>query len=192
MNAVVWTLGMPQYDPRNENGPRVGSTGAAEIETLPPRRAEIGNRCWSQFQHASAANARGMSMTDLYRLAASLARPVARGWLSLDTAEDSLAAYTVRTKLGPHEPDFVFGMARWILQQRLNAEEARRELAGSRIRQRLYPLIALHKPARALFAEAHDVNGGDGFPLEESEVNDLAATQMIMAASRHRRPSHAR
>jgi hypothetical protein len=181
-----------QYDARNENRPHVGSVEPAGNETLPPKRAENENRGWVHFQHASAANARGMSMTNLYRLAASLARPVARGWLSLDTAEDSLAAYTVRTKLGTCDPDFVFGMARWVLQQRLSAEEGRRELAGSRIRQRLYPLIALHKPARALFAEAHDVNGADGFPLDESEVNDIAATQMIMATPRHRRASHVR
>ena len=47
---------------QNDYGPRAGNTRAAETESLPPRYGELENRGWSQFQHAFAANARGMPM----------------------------------------------------------------------------------------------------------------------------------
>jgi hypothetical protein len=52
------------------------------------------------------------------------------------------------------------------------------------VKRRLRPLIALRKPSNVLLAEAHDVNGASGFPLEEREVNSIAATEMYWALPR--------
>ena len=113
----------------------------------------------------------------LHRIAASLARPVARGWLSPDTARGSLAAFTARAhrggKLGPYQPDDVYDTLCHTLDSRLAAEENRRDLARHRIRRTLEPMIAARQPWGALMAEAHGVNGTAGFPLTEDEVSDI-------------------
>ena len=58
MNVVDTTLDSRQ------NAERPGGNRAETVwMNQPPKRAESGNRHWSQFQHVSAANARGMSMT---------------------------------------------------------------------------------------------------------------------------------
>ena len=117
-----------------------------------------------------------------YRLAKCLARPVARGWLSHEDAEDCLLAEVLaarrRGTLGPYDPVTVYGGLRWILAQYLAAEEARRDLAAVRIRYRLKPLLAVRKPPNALLAEAHDVNGAAGFPLTEREITDCVAAEV--------------
>jgi hypothetical protein len=110
-------------------------------------------------------------------LAASLARPVARGWLSQDDAEDSLLITALRDRSG-HDPIHVYRYARHILSQRLAAEHARRDLAGHHIRRTIETMIAARKPSRALLAEAHGVNGEEGFPLTEDEVTDIVRAEV--------------
>ena len=116
-------------------------------------------------------------MTNPYRLAKCLARPVARGWLSHEDAEDCLLAEVLaarrRGTLGPYDPVTVYGGLRWFLGQYLAAEEAKRGIAEARIRYRIKPLIALRKPRNKLLAEAHDVNGAAGFPFAEPEIADM-------------------
>lgn len=119
--------------------------------------------------------------TNPYPLAASLARPVARGWLSQDDAEDSILIAALRDRSG-HDPLDVYRIGRHILSQRLAAEHARRDLAGHHIRRKLWEMIEQRQRARALLAEAHGVNGDEGFPLTEDEVSDIAITEMQRAA----------
>jgi hypothetical protein len=126
-----------------------------------------------------------------YKLAASLARPVARGYLSQDDAEDSLLVTALRSRSG-HDPLDVYRIARHILAQKLADMHARRELAAHHIKRLLEPMIALHKPSRALLAEAHGVNGEEGFPLGEDEVTELATLEMHRATTFQRRPTHVR
>ena len=120
--------------------------------------------------------------THLHRLAASLARPVARGWLSPSDAMGSLAAFTFTAKrkggLGPYKPEDVFGTLCHTLDQRLKSETERRELARLRIRRLLRPMIGTRKPWRALMAEAHGLNGEAAFPLTEGEVGDVVREEV--------------
>jgi hypothetical protein len=91
-----------------------------------------------------------------------------------------------------HDPVDVYRIARDILTQKLAAMHARRELAAHHIKRMLEPMIALHKPSRALLAEAHGVNGEEGFPLGEDEVTELATLEMHRATTFQRRPGHVR
>jgi hypothetical protein len=126
-----------------------------------------------------------MKPAELVPLAASLARPVARGWMSLGDAHASLIAEAVKAERtgdlgGLTAPNMVKGLQH-ILSLHLEALERRRDLAAYRIRQRLRPLIASRRPSNVLFAEAHDVNGADDFPLAEEEVTDMVRREMYFA-----------
>ena len=118
-----------------------------------------------------------------YDLAASLAKPVARGWLPLAHAHATLLATALqRHRLGsPYDPFHVFKGLRHILDLHLEAEERRRSIAEMRMRRRLRPLIALRKPRNVLLAEAHDVNGAEGFPFDEPDVTTITAREMYFA-----------
>jgi hypothetical protein len=115
--------------------------------------------------------------TNPYKLAASLARPVTRGYLSQDDAEDSLLVTALRSRSG-HDPLDVYRIARHILTLRLADMHARRELAAHHIKRLLEPMIGSRKPSRALLAEAHGVNGQEGFPLSEDEVRDVVRDEV--------------
>jgi hypothetical protein len=115
-----------------------------------------------------------------YKLAASLARPVARGWLSQDDAEDSLLIGAMRAP-GGYDPADVYRIARHILTLRLADMHARRDLAGHHIKRLLAPMIGARKPSRALLAEAHGINGEEDFPLTEDEVCDIVRTEVWWA-----------
>lgn len=134
-------------------------------------------------------------MTDnLYPLAAELARPVARGYLTRTQADATLLASTLQAKREgrlPYDVKDVFGGLRHILTLNLEREERRRDMAAYRIRRRLRPLIAVRKPSNVLLAEAHDVNGADGFPFTEADVDDMATTEMYFAMPAGRQ-SHVR
>jgi hypothetical protein len=108
-----------------------------------------------------------------YAMAASLARPVARGYLSRTEADVALLLATPDTG--------AYRVARHILSERLRHLEGRRDVAWSRIRRRLKPLIAMRKTSNVLLAEAHDVNGAAGFPFAEPEVGDIVATEVYWA-----------
>lgn len=116
-----------------------------------------------------------------YTLAASLARPVARGYLTRNQADSALLATAMRgARTGQihHDPVDVFRIARHILTLKLADMHARRELAAHHIKRLLEPMIGSRKPSRALLAEAHGVNGEEGFPLTEDEVRDVVRDEV--------------
>lgn len=114
---------------------------------------------------------------NLYPKALSLARPVARGWLSLTHAHTSLMADAFKAErdgdLDGCQPLDVWRIGCHLLSQQLERELVRRDVAAAKVRRRLRPLIALRRPRNVLLAEAHDVNGADGFPFTEEEITDL-------------------
>jgi hypothetical protein len=130
-----------------------------------------------------------------YPLAKELARPVARGYLTLTEAHAELllaACKAVRDGYQDQDAAGIWRLQRHVLGLYLEAEERRRDLAEARVKRRLRPLIALRKPPNVLLAEAHGVNGAEGFPLEEPEVNSIAVAEMHWARPRLEGPRHAR
>jgi hypothetical protein len=134
-------------------------------------------------------------MTQLYALPGELAQPVARGYMPLEHAYAAMLASTVaaerRGQLAPYKAPDVFRLQKHLLGQRLEAERWRRAITEQRIARCLKPMIAAHKPSNALLAEAHGVNGTDGFPLEEPEVNDIVRAEVYWSLPVRRHP-HAR
>lgn len=118
----------------------------------------------------------------LHRLAASFARPVARDWMPIAQADGALIAAAVRARregrLGPYQASDVVAGLRTTLRMKLKAERWRRAMAENRICRVLRPLIGTGKKSNVLLAEAHGVNGEDGFPLTEDEVTDIVATEV--------------
>jgi hypothetical protein len=121
----------------------------------------------------------------LYKLAASLARPVVRGDLHLAAAHAALInnalAAERRGELGPYKASDVVHGLRHVLRLYLESEETRRELCAQRIRRLIAPMIDQRKPRNALLAEAHGANGGAGFPFSEPEVTDLVEAEVFYA-----------
>lgn len=128
-----------------------------------------------------------------YDLARELARPVARGYLGRGEAYATMLAGTVRAdrqgKLAPYKAGDVFAHQAHIFRERLERLEIQRGVTELRIKRRIKPLLAMHKPRNVVLAEAHDVNGAAGFPFDESDVNTIATTEMYWAMQR--RPVHA-
>jgi hypothetical protein len=122
-------------------------------------------------------------MAQAYALAAELARPVARGHLTLTDADAELllTAFGLHRNGSPYDPLDVFSGLQHILRLHLERLEVARDLAAMRIRSRLRPLLALRKPSNVLLAEAHDVNGAAGFPFDEETVTAMATTEMYWA-----------
>jgi hypothetical protein len=119
---------------------------------------------------------------------------VARGYITRTEADAALLASTLAAKRQgrlPHEVRDVFGGLRHILDLHLEKERVRRMMTAHRITRRISPLVTLRKPSNAVLAEAHDVNGADGFPLAEPEVSDMADLEMYWAMPAAR-PRHAR
>jgi hypothetical protein len=129
-----------------------------------------------------APDRKGDAMTRLHAIAKGYARPVARGYLPLEHAHAGLIADTLgaerRGELAPYLASDVFAGLRHTLKLWLAIEEDRRAVAELHIRQRLRPLIAVRKPRNVLLAEAHGINGEEGFPFSEPEVTDVAAEQV--------------
>ena len=120
-----------------------------------------------------------------YALAAELARPVARGYLTRTDALSEMLTSTLalarRNEIAGTEPTDVFRLQRHLFFQHLGRLEANRAIAEMRMTRRLRPLIALRKPSNVLAAEAHDVNGAEGFPFDEQAVNDITAREVFFA-----------
>lgn len=139
------------------------------------------------ISHSSDRRVNGAesAMAHLYALPAELASPVARGYLSRTEALSAMLASTTgaerRGELAPYLGADVFRLQRHLFFQHLDQLETKRAITEGRVRRRIKPLIALRKPSNVLLAEAHDVNGAAGFPLEEAEVTDLAITEMYSA-----------
>ena len=125
-----------------------------------------------------------------YALAVELAQPVARGYLPLAHAYAAMLASTVRAErlgeLTPYTAADVFRLQKHLLGQHLDRLETRRAITESRVRRRIKPMIAIGKPRNAVLAEAHDVNGAEGFPFDEPDVNDIASGEIWLAGRRRR------
>ena len=122
-------------------------------------------------------------MSDIYQMAASLARPVARGYITRTEADAALLASTLAAKRRgmTYEVRDVFGGLRHILDLHLEKERVRRMLTEQRIQRRIRPLITLRKPSNAVLAQAHSVNGEDGFPFDEADVTEMAVDAIYWA-----------
>lgn len=120
-----------------------------------------------------------------YDLAAELAQPVARGYMPLAHAHVAMLASTVRAErrgeLAPHRAVDVFRLQKHILGQHLDRLMARRAVAEGRLKRRIRPLIALRQPRNVVLAEAHDVNGAEGFPFDETDATFLALREIHFA-----------
>jgi hypothetical protein len=127
-------------------------------------------------------------VTHAYALAAELAQPVARGYLPRTSALEEMLTGTLRAarlgELAPYEAADVFRLQRHLFFQRLDRLETRRAVTEMRIKRRIRPMIALGKPRNAVLAEAHDVNGAEGFPFDEPDVNDIALGEVWLAGRR--------
>ena len=134
-------------------------------------------------------------MTNPYPLAKELARPVARGYLTLTEAHAELllaACQAVRRGYPDHDVAGIWRLQRHVLGLHLEAEERRRDLAEAQVKRRTRLQLALRKPRNVLMAEAHDVNGAAGFPLEEREVATIVRSEMFWALPPSGGPRHAR
>jgi hypothetical protein len=124
-------------------------------------------------------------MAHAYALAAELAQPVARGYLTLAHAHASLLATTLRAvragNLAPTDISCVYKLQQHVLGLRLERLEHKRAVTEMKVKRRVRPLIKLRKPSNVVLAEAHDVNGAEGFPFDEATVNDIAAREVYFA-----------
>jgi len=116
-------------------------------------------------------------LSDLpYDLAISLARPVVRGYLTPYDARCAIAVHTARAeregRLG-YDPDHVISFGRFLLASQIKQLETKRSVTALHIVQRIRPLIATKRPRNEVRAEAHDVNGAEGFPFAEPEVEGI-------------------
>ncbi len=115
----------------------------------------------------------------LYTMAREMGKPVARGLLPLEEAFAACIAATVKAErdgqIGGYKATDIVRFQRWLVQESATKETQKRDLTAHRIRRLLRPMIAIRKPSRVLLAEAHGVNGADGFPLAEPEVTDIVA-----------------
>jgi hypothetical protein len=128
-------------------------------------------------------------------LAASLARPVARGLLAIEHARAAIAVAIIKgvrdgTSPGTGTLEEKLNIDRHIFDLHLQIEAARRERVIGAISRVLRPLIDLRAPRGRLLAEAHDCNADSGFPLFEPEVKEIAKIQVYWGIERSRR--HAR
>lgn len=121
----------------------------------------------------------------LYGMAKELGKAVARTDLPLEHAYASCIAATLSAEragdLGPYAAKDIVAHQRWLIQETAVAVSNARDLCAHKIRRTVAPLIARRKPPNMLLAEAHGVNGAQGFPLHESEVNDLVKTEVWYA-----------
>jgi hypothetical protein len=142
------------------------------------------------ISHSSDRRVNGAesAMAHAYALAAELAQPVARGYLSQTQALAAMLAGTVgaerRGELAPFKATNVFRLQKHLLGQHLERLETKRAVTEMRIKRRIRPMIAVGKPRNAVLAEAHDVNGAEGFPFDEPDVNDIALGEVWLTGRR--------
>lgn len=117
-------------------------------------------------------------------LARCLARAVARGLLSEQTADVALLVRCLHAhRLGSArgDPFQVAEIAQHVMRLHADNIVAKREIAVGSICRTLRPLLATRVPARRIRAEAHNCNADAGFPLTETEVDEVAGIQVWIA-----------
>ena len=116
-------------------------------------------------------------MSDLpYALAVSLARPVVRGYLSPHDARCAIAVHTAKAEREgrlEYDPGDVISFSRFLLASNIKRLETKRSVTALHIVRRIKPMIATKQPRNAVLAEAHDVNGAEGFMFAEPEVTGI-------------------
>lgn len=126
-------------------------------------------------------------MPDIHALARQLARPVARGHLTLTDADVALVLAAkhlplsldpARAAAGKHD---VLRGAQFALRAWLTVERDRRAATTIRVCRIVAPMIARRAPRNALLAEAHGVNGADAFPFTEPEIEEIVRTEVWYA-----------
>ena len=127
-----------------------------------------------------------------YRLARELAPPVARGQLPLGHADAALICCALKHehKGASYHPLDVARGAQHILRLHVLAEHVARSLTRTGIERTLAPLIAMRAPRNRLLAEAHNVNGDNGFPLTEVQVDEITRTEVYWSIRKRARYGH--
>ncbi len=130
-------------------------------------------------------------------LAVSLARPVARGLLPIEQAEAALAMAILKaerdgTQEGYADFDDRFRFDCHLLQLRLDHEWNQLAQTRHAIAAVLAPMIRKHRPWNHLMAEAHSVNGQNGFALTEAAVAELVEERVWLSLPRAPKPSFRR
>lgn len=69
----------------------------------------------------------------------------------------------------------------WASWDAFAAAEHERANVERAIKVMLRPLIAERRPWNVLMAEAHEINGGNGFPLAEADVSEIVRTEVHFA-----------
>jgi len=121
----------------------------------------------------------------LYGLARELGRPVVRGQIRLAHADAALIVETLQQERagqlqGRHAADEV-SYKRWVLRQEVERQSFDRTRTIVAIERQIKPMIAARRPHNSVLAEAHGVNGADGFPLDEDEVTNVVRTAIFWA-----------
>ena len=178
------------------NAERPRANGAASdvstIDLSPPAEQEKGVPTPLVRPGNGRSKRDASTMAHAYALAAELAQPVARGDLTLTEAHASLLATTLRAvragNLAPANILHAYKLQQHVLGLHLEQLEHKRAVAEMKVRRRLRPLLALRKPSNVVLAEAHDVNGAEGFPFAEPEITDIAARETyFVGRQRHGR-----
>jgi len=119
-----------------------------------------------------------------YALAVSLARPVVRGHLTPYQARCAIAAHVSKAEREgrmDYDPGDVISFSRWLLASQIKRLEERRSLAAARIVWRVRPFIGTNRARNVILAEAHDVNGAEGFVFSEDEVTGIVDRELYYA-----------
>ena len=129
-------------------------------------------------------------MSDLpYNLAISLAKPVVRGHLSPHEARCAIANHVAKTERAgrlDYDPHHVIQFSRFLLANQIKRLETKRSLTALHIVRRIKPLIETKRPRNVVAAEAHDVNGAEGFPFAEPEVAGIVDREYWFAGRSQR------
>lgn len=127
-------------------------------------------------------------MSDLpYSLAVSLAKPVVRGMLAPHEARAAIANHVAKAEREgrlDYDPSDVIRFSRFLLASNINRLVTKRSVTALHIAQRIRPLIATKRPRNVVLAEAHDVNGAEGFQFAEPEVTGIVDREYYFAGRR--------
>jgi len=122
-----------------------------------------------------------------YALAVELAKPVVRGLLTAYQARCAIAAHVSKAEREgrmDYDPSDVIQFSRWLLASQVKRLEDKRSVAAARIVWRVRPFIGTNRPRNVILAEAHDVNGAEGFPFSEPEVTGIIDRELYFARNR--------
>lgn len=120
-------------------------------------------------------------------LVMQLGRAVARGMLPLAQADAALVLQLIDA---PGDPDETIRIWRHVLGQHVCNYEARREETAGRIKWQVLRSARALAPWRALMAQAHDINGIDGFHFTEPQVK--AMVELLVSDELNRQPMQRR